>query len=106
MKICTHKIYLSGAITGMDIEQAKQMFEEAEEFCLNNYPNALICNPMKMFPVTEGKKWQEYMHDCLPVLESCDMIYMLKNWKQSLGAQIELLYAKGCGMPDENIIFQ
>ena len=49
-------------------------------------------------PVEEGEKlenptYEEYMESGMKQLKKCDMIYMLKNWKQSPGANRELGYA-------------
>ena len=68
----------------------------------DNFTNAHIELLMQGYivenPVEEGKKlenptYEEYMESGMKQLKKCDMIYMLKNWKQSPGANRELGYA-------------
>lgn len=88
------KVYISGKITG------NPGYEE--EFALrektlrdNGY---LVINP-----VTEGKRlqkklgkeptWDEYIELSLKLIDECDGVSYLSNWKDSKGARIEHDYA-------------
>ena len=82
------KIYISGKITGLDPEEAKRLFNEAEGWINANYDYKAV-NPMKKVPYVEGKLWEEYMCDDIRLLIDCDAIYMLSNWEDSRGAKIE-----------------
>lgn len=95
------KIYLSGPVSGRPLEEARVQFGLAEEFLLKHFgrENVMVFNPMKFTEYAPDKKWQDYMHTCLAVLEQCDEICMLGGWLRSLGAQVEYLYAEGCGIP-------
>ena len=47
--------------------------------------------------------YEEYMKLCLDMVDMCEGIYMLKNWKESKGANRELGYALG---QDKIVIYQ
>ena len=48
-------------------------------------------NPARLgYIVPDTFTHAEYMHICIPLLETCGGIYMLRSWKQSKGAQAEL----------------
>ncbi len=82
------RIYISGAITGLDLQAAKNNFE-AMEITLRNAGHEPI-NPMKVgLPEGENHTWAEYRLADLPFVFECDAIYMLNNWQQSKGARIE-----------------
>ena len=94
------KIYLSGPVSGRPLEEARVQFGLAEEFLLKHFgrENIMVYNPMKFNEYAPEKKWQDYMHTCLAVLETCDAILMLKGWHKSYGSNCEYFYAKGCGI--------
>lgn len=94
------KIYLSGPVSGRPLEEARVQFAEAEEFLLKHFgrENVEVFNPMTFTTYAPEKKWQDYMHTCLAVLETCDVILMLKDWQNSCGAKCEYHYAEGCGI--------
>ena len=54
-------------------------------------------NPMELDHVHDGS-WASYMKVCIPALCNCDAIYMLPNWKQSRGANVEHSLAEKLGM--------
>lgn len=87
-------IYISGKITGNPI----YTWEFAEREKILREHGYLVINPVK-----EGKKlknrlgrepsWQEYMDNSLKLLDECDGVSYLSNWKDSKGACIEHEYA-------------
>ena len=80
------KIYISGKITGMEVE-AKVLFQQAEDkLTAIGYE---VVNPMKL-PHEHDKEWMSYMIECLKALEPCDCIYLIDNWSHSKGAICEL----------------
>ena len=89
------RVYISGAITGLPIEEVKNNFKKASEYIVK-----LGFEPVNPFDIYLGKSatWKEYMLVDIPMLLTCDEIYMLSNWKQSKGATIEFLLAEGAGM--------
>lgn len=94
------KIYLSGPISGRPLEEAREQFDTVEKFLQKKFgeENIKVFNPMTFNTYAPEKKWQDYMHLCLYLLEDCDAILMLDGWKDSIGAQVEYLYAYGCGI--------
>lgn len=93
------KIYISGRITGME-NKAFLLFGLAEKEI--QHMNFEIVNPMRL-PDDHDKSWRSYMNICLKALVDCEAIYMLTNYKESRGAQVELQLALSLGI---NVIFQ
>lgn len=80
------KIYISGQITGLEIEEAEALFSEAEKHLLAC--DFEVVNPMTI-EHNHDKSWGSYMRADLIALMDCDTIYMLNNWTKSKGAEIE-----------------
>ena len=79
------KIYISGKITGIE-KEAIAIFEKAEkELLVAGYE---VVNPMKLNH-DHDKSWASYMKVCIKALCDCDAIYLLHNWQDSDGANIE-----------------
>ena len=98
------RIYISGKVTGD--KNYKYKFKRAEEDLYLKY--ALFEPKVESMPSKDhlklnDKRWYECMIECLACLNSCDTIYMLKDWKDSTGACIELGYALAQNM---TVIFQ
>ena len=36
---------------------------------------------------------EDYLHICYSIIDVCDAVFMLKDWRQSEGAKLERLYA-------------
>lgn len=84
------KVYISGAITNNP--NFKEQFEVAEEL-LKNAGHEVI-NPAK----NQGYTYREYINIGLFELMHCEAIYMLKGYEESVGAKLELEYAKAVGL--------
>ncbi len=80
------KVYISGQITGLKEADAFALFAKAEEHILSK--NAEPVNPMKL-PHQHDGRWHSYMREDIKALCDCDAIYMLSNWANSKGAQVE-----------------
>ena len=87
------KIYLSGKITGLPLDEAQRIFNQAEEFVKGQlgdiYPDIEVINPMKEVPFKEGFEREDYMAKDIMILLQCDAIYMLPGWQESKGARLE-----------------
>lgn len=90
------KIYIAGKIRGL--KEYKAIFGEAEKELQNK--GHITLNPAEL---PEGMNSEDYMKICIPMLEVCDAIYLLKNWENSQGANIEKLYAE---CQNKKIIYQ
>ena len=88
------KIYLSGKISGLNIEYAKQNFYfSAKE--LKKYHGAnIVINPFDIKPFLGLDYWICYMITDILALRKCDKIAMRKDWIDSRGACIEHYFGK------------
>lgn len=88
------KIYISGPITALPIEEAKKIFKnkacELEEFGFT------VVNPMELPHIHSGE-WIDYMREDITALMQCDAIYLLPKWFNSKGAVIEAQLASRLG---------
>ena len=84
------KIYIAGKISGF--ENYKTEFEKAEKYLTSK---GHICMNPAVLP--EGFPYEAYIHICIAMINQCDSVYMLNNWKDSKGARFELEYAKVSG---------
>lgn len=86
------KIYISGAITNNP--NYMDDFCRAEEYLMEEYPEAEIVNPAKTnSTLPQSTTWEQYMSICYLLLDMCDAIYMIGGWKKSSGACVEFGYA-------------
>lgn len=95
------KVFISGKITGEPIEKCFYKFSEAWEYIagLEREDEIIeIVNPLWIEGVHFGISHKEAMERCLEALKECSHIYMLKDWKKSLGAMIEHQFALDNGI--------
>jgi len=95
-----NRIYISGGITGIQdyMERFAKVQEELEEQGYSVINPALIISKMP-----EDMTYEEIMKIAFAMLDTADIIYMMKDWKESLGANREYGYALGT---DKTIIFE
>lgn len=89
------KIYISGAISHLDLEERRTAFAEAE--ALLKAKGYEVFNPFKN-GVSQDEHWREHMRVDLAELPKCDAIYMLDGWGTSKGAKLEFDVATTCGL--------
>jgi len=89
------KIYISGQITGIE-KLAETLFLDAE-LKLNGKGYEVV-NPFKVCPYKKDYTWKDYMIADIRALVDCDIIYMLPNWVNSKGAEIERRIAMDLGI--------
>ena len=87
-------VYISGGITGM-LGDNKLAFERAEKVLKND--GYQVVNPFNL-DHTKNSTWSEYLKTDLDALMMCDIIYMLKDWEVSKGANKEFLSAEAWGL--------
>lgn len=84
------RVYISGPITGRP--DYLQEFGKTEQLLLGLGHE--VINPTKVSESFPALSYGEYMKIDLALLEICDAIYLLDDWEQSAGAQLEFHYAK------------
>lgn len=89
------KIYISGKITGVPLEESNIKFGLIE-FLLNKAGHVAV-NPMKLNH-SHDQAWESFMKVDIAELMTCDAIYMLKDWHESKGACIEHTLATYLGI--------
>lgn len=80
------KIYISGKISGLTQEQAREKFGDCE--CLLKSIGFDVVNPLNNGLAFDAP-WDAHMVRDIHLLFGCDAIYMMDNWLDSTGAQIE-----------------
>ena len=89
------RIFISGPITGTD--DYLDRFEKAENKLKTlGYDVVNPAQHCEKMPKTSTH--EEYMAECLPLLEKCDGIYMLHGYHKSEGAKEELSKAVKLGL--------
>lgn len=88
------KIYISGQISGLPLDEVKAKFHDAEKRIVEHGYQAV--NPLKNgIPYTES--WEVHMAADIVLLLDCDAIYMLPGWEASKGATLEKNIAERTG---------
>ena len=86
-------IYISGKISGLDLDLARLNFEATQ---IKLAPGVTI-HPFEIKPLFGTSNWLFHMIPDIWELLWCDSIYILSNYKDSKGARIELFIAKITG---------
>lgn len=85
------RIYISGKISGLDIDEARKKFKTAEEYCNSQGKKAV--NPMNI-KYSFKLYWFIYMIVDILLLLTCNEIYLQRDWIDSKGSKIEYNIAK------------
>ena len=98
----SEKVYISGAIEHLDLEERKKAFKEAE-LCLRSN----LYEPINPFNngVDVNADWREHMKVDIKNLLDCDYILMLEGWELSKGCKLEFDVATSCGIKVLNFNF-
>ena len=89
------KVYISGKMTGLTSKQIKNNFSKIEKWLLKNNTDVSIINPAITYNL---KKYDEFSYDDwlsidFAMLDACDIVVLLPNWKDSMGAKREVAHA-------------
>lgn len=90
------RIYISGSITGRDVDDYTGEFLMVEKRLKQAFPHSTIFNPIRFEEVSKkhlNPKWEDYMIYSLEVLKSCDIICFTPTVSNSTGVEIEELFA-------------
>jgi len=92
-------IYLAGPITGYNLEERKQLFNETKTFLrsLKQNESLKILTPFDIVPdpiAADPEAWGQAMLICLKYVnkKSCKAVYLLPGWENSRGATIEKIF--------------
>ena len=84
------KIYVSGKITGIPRDEAAAIFEQARERLLLQGHEPFVPTVLPDYAdVSHG----DYLHVCHAMIDICDAVYVLDNWRTSTGSHEEIQYA-------------
>jgi hypothetical protein len=90
------KIYISGKITGENMDYARTRFENAANKFIENGHE--VINPFDINEYDPFKTWEMYMKEDIKALVDCDAIRMLRGWHKSKGAKLEFYIAVKLGL--------
>ena len=88
------KIYIAGKISGLNHDEVFRKFDIVQ--CkLTKRGNAVLVPTV--LPVLDELTHEDYMHICYAMIDVCDAVYFLRDYKESKGAVLELAYARKHG---------
>ena len=90
------KVYLSGKMTGLTPRQIKRNFAKAEKFIMDKIDDEVyIMNPAVTYNMKkyEAFSYEDWLHIDYAMIDACEAICLLDNWKDSIGAKREIAYA-------------
>lgn len=88
------RIYISGKISGLDPEEVRRTFTEAEEFLRSL--GLEVVSPLDNGLAADAP-WISHMCRDIEMLHGCDAIYMTEGWHGSTGACLEYDFAVRTG---------
>ena len=88
------RVYVSGQISGLKLEYAKQNFHFACKEVSKYHEADFVVNPFDVTPFLGIKHWICYMINDIRKQRKCTHSAFLSNWKESKGAVIEYFFAK------------
>ena len=96
------KVYLSGKMTGLSEKEIWNNFRKVETWLstrelrdYNNNPIESVMNPAVTYAMQNYKafSYEDWLHIDFAMLDACDAVCLLPNWKDSMGAKREIAYA-------------
>ena len=96
------KVYLSGKMTGLSEEKIWKNFRIVESWLAekdtntdNGAPIESIMNPAVTYAMQkyDAFSYEDWLHVDFAMLDACDGVVLLPNWKDSMGAKREIAYA-------------
>ena len=89
------RAYLSGPISGYDMDERRKAFSEAEEFIREL--GAEVVSPLNN-GLPDDAEWSDHMLRDLGMLIDCDMMVLLPGWQHSRGCLTEVRFARKMGL--------
>lgn len=92
-----YRCYISGPISGRDLEERKQAFKTAQDML--GKAGFEVVNPMEN-GLPDDAATAQHMRRDIQMLTECDIIYMMDGWNHSQGCYTEFMVATaiGCGV--------
>lgn len=90
------RIYISGPISGHDMEERRKAFKEIQERLETQGYEPV--NPMENGLPAEATT-REHMKRDIELLITCNYIYMMRRWTHSKGCKVEFDVATAIGLP-------
>lgn len=89
-EIKNRKVYISGKMTGLSIDEIFKNFNHVEDVLVSN--QNYVMNPAIMWHLkdTTGFTAEQYLAIDFAMMEACDTIIVLPNWETSSGAKEEI----------------
>lgn len=95
------KVYISGKMTGLSEEKIWDNFRKVETFLVkhgHHYGNKKIesvMNPAVTYAMQKFNafSYEDWLRIDFAMLDACDAVVLLPNWKDSMGAKREIAYA-------------
>lgn len=85
------KLYISGQVSGLDLDNVKQCFADKKKYLQENYDFEVV-NPLEN-GLSVDLPWIKHICHDLEQLHECDSILMLDGWRNSKGACLEKEFA-------------
>lgn len=92
------RIYISGPISGHDMEERRKAFKEIQEHLEAQGYETI--NPIAFADLhPEDQTTHQHMKRDIELLMTCDYIYMMRRWTHSKGCLVEFEVATSIGLP-------
>ena len=88
------RIYVAGKMSELPDGEARMKFAEAAMRLRER--GHLVMDPAVQYG-NPGFEHEDYMHVCYAMIDRCEAVYMLSDWRDSKGARLELQYAADWG---------
>ena len=86
------KVYIAGPMTGLPDYNRAAFFLAAEELRMKGHI------PKHTAWIVDGLDRADYMRNSIQLMLTCEAIYLLSGWENSLGARVEKSIADVCGL--------
>ena len=98
------KVFLAGKYTGKTKEETRENIQTAEDYSVRlwNMGYSVFCPHLntKLFEEKSCKAtYEDYIQFTLAMIPSCDVMFLLPNWKDSPGSIRERAVASECNIP-------
>ena len=90
------RIYISGPISGHDIQERRKAFKIIQTFLETQDYEAV--NPMEN-GLPDDASIHDHMKRDIEMLMTCDIIYLMRRWTHSKGCKLEFDVATAIGLP-------